>query len=67
MIAFFQTGIGVTANSSSSSLDRMVKAKSDGSIASSGTVTETSQTSKLKSRSLEPLSSLVSFFSKRAF
>ncbi len=50
--------MGVT--SSSSNLDRMVKAKSDGSISSSGTATETSQASKLKSRSLEPLSSLVS-------
>ena len=39
--------------------ERMVKAKSDGSISSSGTTTETStQNSKLKSRSLEPLSSL---------
>ena len=39
--------------------ERMVKAKSDGSISSSGTTTETStQNSKIKSRSLEPLSSL---------
>ena len=38
--------------------ERMVKAKSDGSISSSGTTTETSQGSKMKSRSLEPLSSL---------
>ena len=39
--------------------DRLVKAKSDGSISSSGTTTETStQNSKMKSRSLEPLSSL---------
>ena len=47
-------------NADKSKLDlseRMVKAKSDGSISSSGTTTETSQ-SKLKSRSLEPLSSL---------
>ena len=36
--------------------ERMVKAKSDGSISSSGTTTENSN--KLKSRSLEPLSSL---------
>ena len=39
--------------------ERLVKAKSDGSISSSGTTTETtSNNSKLKSRSLEPLSSL---------
>ena len=39
--------------------ERLVKAKSDGSISSSGTTPDTSQTnSKMKSRSLEPLSSL---------
>ncbi len=60
-------------DSSGQNFDRMVKAKSDGSIASSGTVTETSQGSKLKSRSLEPLSTLVrtlkldSHFTIRAF
>ena len=46
-----------TADKTKDSAERLVKAKSDGSISSSGTTTETSQ-SKLKSRSLEPLSSL---------
>ncbi len=49
---------GAGASLSISEAERMVKAKSDGSISSSGTTTETSQNSKLKSRSLEPLSSL---------
>jgi C-terminal processing protease CtpA/Prc len=49
---------GASTKAVEAAAERMVKAKSDGSISSSGTTTETSQASKLKSRSLEPLSSL---------
>lgn len=52
-------GKSLALRASESLAERMVKAKSDGSISSSGTTTETSANSnKLKSRSLEPLSSL---------
>ncbi|XP_072157075.1 multiple PDZ domain protein isoform X4 [Bemisia tabaci] len=45
-------------------MDRLVKAKSDGSLASSATVTTDPSLSKLKSRSLEPLTGLAMWSSE---
>lgn len=44
--------------------DRLVKAKSDGSLASTGTLNTDSSLSKLKSRSLEPLTGLAMWSSE---
>lgn len=45
-------------------MDRLVKAKSDGSLASTATATTEPSLSKLKSRSLEPLTGLAMWSSE---
>lgn len=53
-----QSILGGSLNNLIPATDRLVKAKSDGSLASTGTINTDTSLSKLKSRSLEPLTGL---------
>ncbi|XP_065205069.1 multiple PDZ domain protein-like isoform X4 [Planococcus citri] len=56
--------LGGSLNNLIPATDRLVKAKSDGSLASTGTINTDTSLSKLKSRSLEPLTGLAMWSSE---
>lgn len=62
----FQNLLGGSLQNLIPAMERLVKAKSDGSLASTATATATTDTSlsKLKSRSLEPLTGLAMWSSE---